>query len=72
MEERQQGVLSEVDRAKLYGMTGGSIAREQELMKSLQILLEKVEKGQFAMPGEPMFYNNISTNSYVLGFSFLS
>ena len=41
-----------MDRPKHYGMTGGSLAREQELMRSLQILMERVEKGQFAMPGE--------------------
>lgn len=34
-------------------MTAGGQVREQELMASLQMLLEKVEKGQFAVgPGE--------------------
>lgn len=33
---------------KIYGMTAGGQVREQELMASLQMLLEKVEKGHFA------------------------
>ena len=36
------------DAGKRYGMTAGGQVREQELMASLQMLLEKVEKGQFA------------------------
>lgn len=33
---------------KIYGMTAGGQVREQELMASLQMLLEKVHIGQFA------------------------
>jgi len=33
---------------KRYGMTAGGQVREQELMASLQMLLEKVNIGQFA------------------------
>ena len=37
--------------SRRYGMTAGGQVREEELMASLQMLLERVEKGQFAMPG---------------------
>ena len=40
------GVRSE--GGKIYGLTEGGQVREQELMASIQMLLEKVEKGQFA------------------------
>ena len=33
---------------KRYGMTAGGQVREQELMAGLQMLLEKVNIGQFA------------------------
>lgn len=45
-EHHVSGVGSE--GGKRYGMTAGGQVREQELMASLQMLLEKVEKGQFA------------------------
>lgn len=40
------------EAGKRYGMTAGGQVREEELMAALQMLLEKVEKGQFAMPGK--------------------
>lgn len=40
-----------------YGMTAGGQVREEELMQSLQLLLEKVEKGQFSMPGNTAQWN---------------
>lgn len=50
-EEHQESGVGEP--GKRYGMTAGGQVREEELMASLQMLLEKVEKGQFAMgPGE--------------------
>ena len=33
---------------KRYGLTAGGLVREQELVASLQMLLEKVHIGQFA------------------------
>ena len=39
------------EAGKRYGMTAGGQVREEELMAALQMLLERVEKGQFAMPG---------------------
>ena len=50
-EEHQESSVGEP--SKRYGMTAGGQVREEELMASLQMLLEKVEKGQFATgPGE--------------------
>lgn len=40
-------------------MTAGGQVREDELMASLQMLLERVEKGQFSMPGETP-YNQLN------------
>ena len=40
------------EAGKRYGMTAGGQVREEELMAALQMLLERVEKGQFAMPGQ--------------------
>lgn len=46
---QESGVGKSTER---YGMTAGGQVREQELMASLQMLLEKVEKGQLTLgPG---------------------
>lgn len=48
--EQQQG-NGAGEHGLRYGMTAGGQVREEELMQSLQMLLEKVEKGQFSIPG---------------------
>ena len=50
-EEQQTSGVGEAS-SKRYGMTAGGQVREDELMAALQMLLDKVEKGQFAMPSK--------------------
>ena len=49
-------------------MTAGGQVREQELMASLQMLLEKVEKGQLTLgPGKDIVWSRYFAGEILLG-----